>query len=166
MLKHSKLFYDSDEDKVLDSGKKYYISKENILSSQEYSFNSNLLNKNLRLKFTIFGLKENENVKLYFNDEKSYDLSNKSLEINYEYKNHSSKIFYFKCNGNINHKIIVEVIVGFTEEELNNNYEIKDLVNLSILSEIASPLKRGLFPKRSKYLIVLEKILFLMIKKE
>ena len=45
MLKHSKLFYDSDEDKVLDSGKKYYISKENILSSQEYSFNSNLLNK-------------------------------------------------------------------------------------------------------------------------
>ena len=128
MLKHSKIFIEGDKYQELISGQRYYISKYNIKSSTKYTFHEELVNKNLNLRFTLFGLKQNENVKLIFNQQ-SYELSNIPLEINYEYKIYTNNLFYFECKEDIKNLFEVEIIVGFLPEDLENNYEIKDLVD-------------------------------------
>ena len=101
------------------SGQRYHIFKDEIKSSTKYTFHEDLVNKNLKLKFTLFGLKENRNVKLIFNEGKSYNLSNFPLEINYEYKIYTKDLFYFEYKDNIKNMFEVEVIIGFLPEDLD-----------------------------------------------
>ena len=113
----------------LISGKRYYLSTQYITSKSKYTFHVNLVGQILHLKFSSFGIKNNDNVKIIFNDGNSYDLSRDPLEINYEYKEYSGKAFYFELKEDIDYIFEIEIIVGFLEEELKNDYEIKDLVD-------------------------------------
>ena len=111
----------------LISGQRYYLSTEDI--TRKYTFHKNLVSQILHLKFSSFGIKNNDNIKIIFNDGNSYDLSTDPLEINYEYKEYSENVFYFVLREDIDYIFEIEIIVGFLDEELKNDYEIKDLVD-------------------------------------
>ena len=112
---------------VLTSGEKYYICDYYIRKSQSYIFDNKLKNKNIELKITLFGLRPNENVKLIFNNGKSYDLYNTSLELNYTYQNDSENEFHFKIeNVEKGHLLLAEIKLAFLPEENYDNIQIKD----------------------------------------
>ena len=126
MVKFSK-HYNNLLYEELTSGQRYYLSTEDITS--KYTFHKNLVGQIIHLKFSSFGVKNNDNIKIIFNDGNSYDLSRDPLEINYEYKEYSGNAFYFELREDIDYIFEIEIIVGFLEEELKNDYEIKDLVD-------------------------------------
>ena len=132
MLKHSNIISDFEPRyENISSGERYYITNYNLKDSLNYTFDNKLINQNIQLKFTIFGLKPNENVEVIFNNGESYMINNTSLEVNYKYKNSFQNGFYFKCeNIEENNLLLAEIKVGFLKEEYNNNFELKDLENV------------------------------------
>lgn len=62
MLKHSFLSFDNT--KEYNSGQKYYLF-DDYIRKYRLTFNKSLVNQNLHLKFSIFGLKTNETIKTY-----------------------------------------------------------------------------------------------------
>ena len=68
MLKHYKFQFDSDSVlKELNSGKKYYLNYDNV-RYRDYTFNTSLINNNLDIKITIYGLEPKQSIKLILNN--------------------------------------------------------------------------------------------------
>ena len=135
MLKHSNIF---SEDSMIEknfkgpliTGKRYYIKHYHIMKSTNFKFDDNLINKNIKLKITLYGLRSNDNVELIFNNGASYNLNNIPLKVDYKFEDNSQNGFYFKSEKDQNeYLLLAEVIVGFLSEEYNNDFEVKDFKN-------------------------------------
>ena len=124
MLKHSFLYFDYI--KEYNSGQKYYIN--DIYIRDYHTFNKSLINKDLHLKFTIFGLKPNEKINLIL-DNNIYELSNIPKEINFTYKEYSPNLFYFEKGDEIENFLIAEIIVGFLPDEMNKIFRQIDFID-------------------------------------
>lgn len=125
MLKHSFLFFDSD--KILTSGHKYYINDGNIKYGN-HTFNTSLINKNLQIKITIFGLKPKEAINLIFSKTK-YILNNTPFELNFTYEEYSPDLFYFEVGEEIQNILLAEIIVGLLPEEINQTFKQIDFID-------------------------------------
>ena len=131
MLKHLNIFPMKENLNELTSGKRYYISNDKIKNNESYIFDNKLINETIKLKYTLFGLRPNGNVKLVFNNKKSYVLNNISLEVNYTFENLSENGFHFECENVENeHLLLAEIIVGFLSEEYNNDFVVKDFIDV------------------------------------
>ena len=131
MLKHSNVISDfNPKDDNISSSEKYYITNYYLKNYLNYTFDNKLMNQNIKLKFTIFGLKPNDNVEVIFNNGESYIINNTSLEVNYKYEDSLQNGFYFKIeNIEENNLLLAEIKVGFLKDEYNNYFEVKDLEN-------------------------------------
>ena len=125
MLKHSFLYFDYI--KEYNSGQKYYIN-DDYITHVNHTFNNSLINKDLHLKFTIFGLKPNEKINLIL-DNNIYELSNIPKEINFTYKEYSPNLFYFEKGDEIENFLIAEIIVGFLPDEMNKIFRQIDFID-------------------------------------
>ena len=115
MLKHSSFYIYPT--KNLTSGKKYYFIRDN-LDKYKYSFNISLVNKNIPLKINTYGIDSNDKIIFKLNDTE-YKLNDKPLEINYTYKEYNSDLIEFIIDEKVKENILIEIIVGFIEEDLN-----------------------------------------------
>ena len=119
MLKHiilsSRNLFDFNE---LNSGEKYYIQLD-YYNRKNYTFNKSLINKDLKIKITIFGLEPNKFIKFFFNNN-TYNLTNKSFELNFTYENYSSHLFSFEeIDENYDYTLIAEIKVGILPENIS-----------------------------------------------
>ena len=124
MLKHTFLNYDYD--KILNASRRYYLNN-GYIRRVNYTFDNTLINKNLQLKFTIFGLKQNEIINLIFNNN-IYELNNTPFEVNFTYKEYISDLLYFKVGEEIGY-LAAEIIVGFLPEHINEIYRQIDFTD-------------------------------------
>ena len=118
MLQHFILdSYDSDK-RELDTGKKYHFLVKRLI---DYKYNLTIkatyVNKNIALKFRVFGLKQNKSIVMIF-DENRYELNSNSLEIKYDYKKYNPNLIYF-INDKVSKNVYLEIKVGFLKEDLN-----------------------------------------------
>ena len=114
----------SYDKKMIEPGNKYNIR---LSKFEKLSINNEYINKTIPFQFNVFGLYSNESLELYFDDQNYYELntSNIPFKINYLYKNETNKILV-KFHGNqdkkkileAEYRISVEIIVGFTSEDL------------------------------------------------
>ena len=122
MLKHTFLPIPLDRNNLLDSGNKYYLE---VSSGMSLKFNNNLINKNINLKITLFGLHSNQQIQ-FMNNNNAYNLNDKPFYLNFIYENNSSNSFYFKEEEISDNSIIAEIIVSFLQENINKNFKQKD----------------------------------------
>ena len=118
MLKH--IFVIKDiiryNENELNSGQKYYLNLSTTL--KEYTFNRSLINKDLQIKITIFGLEPNQFIELYFN-KNSYILTNEPFELNFTYKYYTPHLFFFFGLEKFKDQIIIsEINVGYLQEDM------------------------------------------------
>ena len=125
MLKHS--FLNFDYDRNLSSGHKYYINDDDIKDST-YSFNISLINENLQIKITIFGLEPKQSIKLIFNNN-TYTLTNTPFELNFTYEKYSPNLLYFEVGKEIQNLLLGEIIVGLLPEDINLIFKQIDFIN-------------------------------------
>ena len=115
------LIFNSDDSyyskTILDTGFEYNFLISNLGRSEYITLNKKLINKKISLKFRIIGLNPNESIIMNFAG-KEYILNDTSLEINYEYKNHNSKLIFFS-GEKITLITYVEIKVAFLQEDLN-----------------------------------------------
>ena len=90
------------------SGRKYYYDLDCVDKIPIYHKH---LNKIIPLKFRVVGLYSNISVTLIL-DNKNYTINNNPLEINYHYKNSSSKIF-FVGDKSLKNKAVIELKFGY-----------------------------------------------------
>lgn len=119
----------------LFSGEKLTISFDDI-EKNSYTLDKSLVNETIPLKFKVFGLNNNESIKLNLS-ENLYELKNgESLEINYLYKNYLVNLFNFIADDEtIKNKTKIEIIIGFLKKDLDNYSQIdfdKTLEELNI----------------------------------
>ena len=119
--------YNELKNYTIKSGQRVYLTKTEIIQNYKYSLNQNLINETIPLKFTVFGLENNQSITLNLN-EKVYELNNTPLEINYLYEEYSEDLINFNADDNINENIIIEIIVGFLQKDLVS-YTQKDFIN-------------------------------------
>ena len=93
-----------------------------------YTFDNSLINKDLKIKITIFGLDSTQSIKLFFN-KTIYNLTNKPLGFNYTYINYISNLFYFYLNNNFNNDIVAEINVAHLKENLTKIFKQIDYNN-------------------------------------
>ena len=125
MIKHSFLIHQFYNGKILNSGKKHYLKLHN---TTYYTFDNSLINKELKIKITIFGLESTQSIKIFFN-ETIYNITNKPLEFNFTYKNYVSNLFHFELNSNINNDIVAEINVAHLPENLTKIFKQIDYIN-------------------------------------
>ena len=118
MLKHFNIFFSSDT-YVLNSGRKYYLDDDNVRKGS-HTFNNSLINKDLNIRITIYGLGPQNSIKLIFNNNSyMYTINNNSQEFNFMYENILSDVFHFELDEEIENFLIGEVIVGILPENIN-----------------------------------------------
>ena len=123
MLKHS--FYKVFYGKILNDGQKYYL---NLNLKTNYTFHNSLINKDLKIKISIFGLEPTQSIKLFFNNN-IYNLTNKLFEFNFTYTNYISDLFHFELDSNINNEIRAEINVAHLPENLIKIFKQIDFIN-------------------------------------
>jgi len=122
LIKHSYIRY-IDEDSTLTSGKRYIFSTNKI--PKNITLSDSLIGKNISLKFSMYGTKNNEQIKLNLNGSESI-LSNMALEFELEsYLDIRSYIINFEIGDDIKEEKLIEIVVG-TKEDLSD-YQIKNL---------------------------------------
>ena len=123
MFKHFNIHYDNDKNlEVLNSGRKYYISNYYI-TNKNFTFNSTLVNNELNLKLTIYGLEPEKSIKLIFNNNTYiYTMNNNSHEYNYKYEKYISDIFHFELDEEIENLLIGEIIVGILPKDIKKMF--------------------------------------------
>ncbi len=119
MLKHTFLLFNSYSGYSLNSGQKYYLD---LYYSREYTLDKDLINKDLKIKITIFGLEPNKYIQFFFNN-KIYNLTNKPFEMNFTYEEYSHNLFRFKKMEKDDDTIIVEINVGILPENINKTFK-------------------------------------------
>ena len=104
------------EEFELNSCQKYYL---NLSTTHEgYTFNKSLINKDLQIRITIFGLEDDQFIELYFN-EKFYNLSSKPFELNFTYEYYTPYLFSFSGLDKYKDQIIIsEINVGYLPENI------------------------------------------------
>ena len=125
MLRHSILDFDYDNN--LSSGHKYYINN-NYIKGVNYTFDISLINKNLQMKITIFGLYPKESINLIFN-KNTYALNNTPFEISFLYEKYSLDLFYFEVGEEIQNLLLAEIIVGLPPEDINKIFKQIDFID-------------------------------------
>ena len=128
MLKHSFLFHQKFYDEILNAGKKYYLNIEKEPYFTYYTFDNSLINKDLKIKISIFGLESTQSIKLFFNNS-IYNLTNKPFQFNFTYKNYISNLFHFELDSNINNDIVAEINVAHLPENLTQIFKQIDFIN-------------------------------------
>ena len=127
MVKHSKIAYNYENE--LNSGQKYYIKDDNIKGSRKYGFDKNLVHETISIKINIFGLRPNQSINIYF-DNNFYVIDDSPFEINdYYYSDYSSEIFYFECGKDIDNSLMAEIIVGFLNEKEEEKFQVIDFTD-------------------------------------
>ena len=123
MIKNS-YFYYFDKDNILTSGRKYIYSVNTI--PQNINLSDILIGKQISLKFTLLGAKDNYQAELYLNGTK-YILGNKSLEfeLEYSYQEAGSYLINFNVTKSPNEQRIIVIVVGMKDDL--KNYQIKNL---------------------------------------
>ena len=125
MLKHFFLSHQIFYHKILNDGQRYYLILDN---ETYYTFDNSLINKELKIKITIFGLESTQSIKLLFNNS-IYNLTNKPFEFNFTYTNYISKLFHFELNNNINNDIVAEINIAHLPENLTKIFKQIDFIN-------------------------------------
>jgi len=123
MIKISYIDYLDRED-ILTSERKYIYSVNNIPENMNLS--DTLIGKQISLKFTLLGAKDDYQAELNLNGTK-YILGNKSLEfeLEYSYQEAGSFLINFNVTKSPNKERIIEIVVG-TKEDLKE-YKIVNL---------------------------------------
>ena len=124
MLSH---FSINSPTKNLTSGKRFYFTGDYL--DNKYGLDIKLINKTIPLKINTFGLDTND--KIIFKIEDIYidsELNNGTLEMNYTYNGYNSELIEFTIDEKIKGKVLIELIVGFIEDDLNF-YEQLDFEN-------------------------------------
>ena len=126
MLRHLFLLNKIFSNNQLKSGRKYYLD---LNDKKSYSFDKNLVGKDLQIKITIFGLEVNQKIKFYFN-KNTYNLTSKPFELNFTYNNYSENLFTFEeIDDNIDNIIIAEINVGILPENINKTFRHIDFID-------------------------------------
>ena len=121
MLKHFSFYRFTT--KYLTTGNRFYFTGDNF-NNQTYSFNISLVNKNIPIKINTYGLDSDDKIIFKLNGTK-YELNNKPLEINYTYNYYKSDLIEFIVDEKTKWNILVEIIVGFMTEDLNDYEQIE-----------------------------------------
>ena len=130
MLKHFNFFFDRDT-YVLNSGRKYYLN-DNDVRKGRHTFNNSLINKDLNIRITIYGLGPQNSIKLIFNNNSYiYSINNNSQEFNFVYKNYLSDVFHFELDEEIENFLIGEVIIGILPENINKMFRQIDFEDIN-----------------------------------
>ena len=106
----------------LTSGKSYIFSTKNI--PDKIYLSDELKGKNISLKFSILGTKNNYQIQLNLNGT-IYTLDNKSMEFELEYQEAGSYFINIIKGEDIKEQILIEIFVGVKEDL--NEFEIKNL---------------------------------------
>ena len=127
LIKHTYIEddYKFYENPILIPGKRYYISPRHICDNIKLS--DTLIGKNISLKFSIFGAKNNTQVKLNLNGSE-YILSNDNKSLEFElksYQENSSYLINYDLEKSMKEEMIIEIVV-VTKEDLSD-YQIKNL---------------------------------------
>ena len=118
MLKHFNCPLDWDL-KLLNSNRKYYLGNYD-LREKNYTFDSNLINNDLNIKITIYGLEPRQSIQLILNNNTYiYTISNNSHYFSFKYEKYLPDIFHFKLDEEYNNSFIGEVIVGILQKNIN-----------------------------------------------
>ena len=139
MIKSS--FYYYDYDTILTTNQRYLFSK-NRVEYHNFTFNKELINKTIPIKFSLYGVNPNTTIQLYL-DKTLYELGNTPLELEYIYKEYIKDLIYFKIGEEIDDNMIIEIVVGLMKDnyssyeeknfkDLNGNLIIKSKKNLII----------------------------------
>ena len=149
MLKHYKFQFDSDSVlKELNFGRKYYLNYENV-RYRDYTFNTQLINNDLDIKITIYGLEPKQSIKLILNNETYiYTSNHNSNEFNFKYEKYSSDIFHFESDEEIWEAIIGEVVVGILPKNIPKMF--KQINFEDILGNLTLQAKEGIVIKMPK----------------
>jgi len=136
------------EPRNLTSGRRYILEKKFVSQNNLY-LDEKLINKNIPLKFSLFGIKTNSSIELIL-DNKTYIInSSQPLEIEYFFEKNNSGSMNFKFGENIENSLIIEIKVGFIEEYLDSYKQI-DFIDSFGKLEIEP--KKGIFIKIPKNL--------------
>jgi uncharacterized protein YrzB (UPF0473 family) len=149
MFKHFNIHFDNDKNlEVLNSGRKYYISNYYI-TNKNFTFNSTLVNNELNLKLTIYGLEPEKSIKLIFNNNTYiYTMNNNSHEYNYKYEKYLSDIFHFELDEEIENLLIGEIIVGILPKDIKKMF--RQINFEDILGNLTLQEKEGVVIKMPK----------------
>ena len=127
MIKHSLAKFNQDNSN-LKSGNSYYFNYKEI-ENLNFTFDSNLFQKKFELKFKVYGIHPTKSIKLSL-ETKTYELSiNSPLEITYIYNQDSYGVFEFIVEEEIESSVIVNIMVGYSQEDLDYMYKEMDFVN-------------------------------------
>ena len=131
MLKHFILHFDNGNNKELISGQKYYIRDYYLKNNNSYTFSSNLVENDLNIKITVYGLEPDQSINLVFNNKiYLFTFDNYSQELHYKYEKYLSEVFYFELNETIENSLIGEIIVGILPKDINNMFRQMDFDDL------------------------------------
>ena len=127
LIKHTYIEYDYNfyKNSILIPGKRYYFPTRYFYTNIELS--DTLIGKNISLKFSIFGAKNNNQVKLNLNGSE-YILSNDNKSLEFElkyYQENSSYLINYGVEKGIKEEMLIEIVV-VTKEDLSD-YQIKNL---------------------------------------
>ena len=131
MLKHFDCRLDSEWDiELLNSNRKYYLGNY-YLREKNYTFDSNLINNDLNIKITIYGLEPRQSIQLILNNNTYlYTISNNSHEFSFKYEKYLPDIFHFKLDEEYNNSFLGEVIVGNLQNNINKTLKQIDFEKL------------------------------------
>ena len=149
MLKHFNFYYEYGKDlEVLNSGRKYYL-KDYYIRNKNFTFNSSLVNNELNLKLTIYGLEPEKSIKLIFNNNTYiYTMNNNSHEYTFKYEKYISDLFHFELDEEIESLLIGEIIVGILPKDIKKMFRQIDFVD--ILGNLTLQEKEGVVIKMPK----------------
>ena len=121
MLKHMFIYQGilSFTEHELNCGQKYYLAIG--FSYKELTFEKSLINKDLQIKITIFGLEPEQFINLYFNY-KTYYLTNESFLLNFTYEYYTPNLFHFiRMDQDRDRPIIGEINIGLLPENITKS---------------------------------------------
>ena len=111
----------------LKSSEKIYLSQFEI-DNNNYTLDKALVNEVIQLRFNIFGLTNNQSIKVNLDGNK-YELNNtKSLEIEYNYKKYAEDLIKFDVDDDIKNNILIEIIVASLKKDLES-YQFINFTN-------------------------------------
>ena len=125
MLQHFLLdFFHFHYGRELETGKKYHFLIKELIDYKIYlTIKATYVNKNIALKFRVFGLNQNKSIVMLF-DENRYELNSNSLEIKYDYKQYNPNLIVYFIKDEVSKNVYVEIKVGFLKEDLNSYKQV------------------------------------------
>ena len=131
MVKHFNFYYDERKDvSELNSGRKYYIDDYDI-RNRTFTFNNTLINNDLNIKITIYGIEPEKSIKLILNNNVYiYTNNNNSHEFNIKYEKKMFDLFHFELEEEIENLLIGEIIVGILPKDIKKMFRQIDFEDI------------------------------------